>query len=471
MLSGFRAFRALAFVCLALLSVVTMGGCSGDDGTPEPEAVVTPTTPAAEEYRLQVKAQIAPMSAESRQIVTRALSDGTDALTKTWGSGDKVRVYDKHWNTVDDKNILTPQTYGNASATLTGTIGLSSLDLATGQDLHFVFPGGRTEWTYMGQTGTLDGLAANYDYAIGTSKILSKDSTKKELTAKDFTLSNEQAIVKFVLKNSNGSSDLKVKSLTISTANNKLVQTKDMFARKKDGNNQTIEKVTTYGPITVAPSSATNTLWVALRNEKDGSDKYVLTATDDSDNDYRFSKSDIPFTNGNAYEVQVNMGLVYKGDLEEPLTLEAVESGTVTVNGLLDYPKTKLWYSFDKVSWTQIDGGLNLNVDKGMKVYLRGDNTTFASGTEEDDNFVHIGCTDDCYIYGNIMSLAYPTGFSSSDTYNNFTGTFYRMFSDNDKLDNHSSRKLILPLPDGKSINDCYTSTFAECNLTYTTIP
>ena len=405
------------------------------------------------------------MSAESRQIVTRALSDGTDALTKTWGSGDKVRVYDKHWNTVDDKNILTPQTYGNASATLTGTIGLSSLDLATGQDLHFVFPGGRTEWTYMGQTGTLDGLAANYDYAIGTSKILSKDSTKKELTAKDFTLSNEQAIVKFVLKNSNGSSDLKVKSLTISTANNKLVQTKDMFARKKDGNNQTIEKVTTYGPITVAPSSATNTLWVSLRNEQDGSDKYVLTATDDNDKDYRFSKSDIPFTNGNAYEVQVNMSLVDYS--EEPLTLEAVEPGTVIVNGFLD--ETKLEYSTDKVNWHEVQNGdLNLNVDKGMKVYLRGDNSKFAT---DESTFVHIACSNICYIYGNIMSLAYSTGFSSSYTYNNFKGTFNYMFSDNAKLENHPSRNLILPLPKGQSFKDCYESTFAGCNLTYTTIP
>ena len=286
MLSGLRALRALAFVCVALLSVVTMGGCSGDDSAVEPK-VVTPTKPTAKVYRLEVEAQLAPMSAESRRIMTRALRDDTGWLTKTWGSEDKVRVYDQYWNT-DNDNILTSQApFGGTSTKLSGTINLSLGGLEAGNPLYFVFPGDKTEWKYTGQKGTLSDIAANYDYAVGESTISTVDYEKGEMTASPVTLNNEQAIVKFVLNNSDGSAPLPVKQLTVSTKDNQLVQTKGAFTSLYDGEGAAPKPFTTFGPVAVVPSSPTNELWVALRNEKSGAgDKYVLTATDASGNDY-----------------------------------------------------------------------------------------------------------------------------------------------------------------------------------------
>jgi hypothetical protein len=221
MLSGLRALRALAFVCVALLSVVTMGGCSGDDSAVEPE-VVTPTKPTAKVYRLEVEAQLAPMSAESRRIMTRALSDDTGWLTKTWGNDDEVNVYNKDW-IINTSNPLKPESFGGTSTKLTGSISFGVMGLDAGQNLYFVFPGNQDEWKYTGQKGTLSDIAANYDYAVGetTIKSISDDETPF-VTANPVTFTNEQAIVKFVLKNSSGN-DLNVKRLTISAAGNQLV--------------------------------------------------------------------------------------------------------------------------------------------------------------------------------------------------------------------------------------------------------
>ena len=474
-LSGLRALRALAFVCVALLSVVTMSSCSGDDSAVEPE-VVTPTKPTAKVYRLEVEAQLAPMSAESRRIMTRALSDDTGRLTKTWGSGDKVRAYDQYWNT-DNDNILTSQApFGGTSTKLSGTINLSSWVLEVGNPLYFVFPGDKTEWKYTGQKGTLPGIAANYDYAVGETKIKSiSDGETPSVTANPVTFTNEQAIVKFVLKNSSGN-DLNVKRLTISAAGNQLVQTKGAFTSLSDGEDADPKPGTTYGPITVVPEPETNTLWVALRNEKtdtgdkktDTGDKYVLTATDASGNDYRFSKSDITFTKGEAYEVEVNMqNVTYGPDINEPLTLEAKNSGTVRISQPLSVVNLK--YSSDKVNWYDVGvGNLSLYLDPGQKLYLQAKENNCTLGTDNSGSsaYVHINCMADCYVYGNIMSLAWKDNFSKETAFPTATSevtqqSFCSLFAENTHLINHGTRNLILPIT--KLPANCYNKTFYGC--------
>jgi hypothetical protein len=62
----------------------------------------------------------------------------------------------------------------------------------------------------------------------------------------------------------------------------------------------------TYGPLTVTPTSATNELTVALRNELGAADTYTLTA-DVSGTTYYFAKSGVNFENGKYYEITVKM--------------------------------------------------------------------------------------------------------------------------------------------------------------------
>jgi len=66
----------------------------------------------------------------------------------------------------------------------------------------------------------------------------------------------------------------------------------------------------TYGPLTVAPASATNTLTVALRNELGTADTYTLTAIDNDSHTCFFEKSGVTFENGKYYEITVKMNYI-----------------------------------------------------------------------------------------------------------------------------------------------------------------
>ena len=63
---------------------------------------------------------------------------------------------------------------------------------------------------------------------------------------------------------------------------------------------------TAYGDLTVTPASATNELYVALRNENGSADTYTLSANVGGKK-YAFSKSDVNFQNGKYYEITVKM--------------------------------------------------------------------------------------------------------------------------------------------------------------------
>ena len=63
---------------------------------------------------------------------------------------------------------------------------------------------------------------------------------------------------------------------------------------------------TAYGDLTVTPASATNELYVALRNENGSADTYTLSANVGGKK-YSVSKSGVTFQNGKYYEITVKM--------------------------------------------------------------------------------------------------------------------------------------------------------------------
>ena len=198
---------------------------------------------------------------------TKQLGLDGSTLNATWAAGEQVKVY----NGDTLLGTLTPQTTGSAhtklSGTLEGTIAVG--DVLT---LKFLSP------DYGSQDGTLAYIAANCDYAVATVTVsgFSGDATKTIKTTGHANFVNQQAIVKFSLKNTSNA-DISATQLVVN-----------------DG-------ATDY---TINPASAASEIYVAIP----GFSKQTvrLTATVGSVG-YTYEKSGATFTNGQYYEITVKM--------------------------------------------------------------------------------------------------------------------------------------------------------------------
>ena len=201
---------------------------------------------------------------------TKALSlDGT-TLTATWAQGESVTVYNVTRN-ADLEGSLVAQGDG-ASTVLTGTL---SGEIAEGDvlTLKFLNP------DYSMQEGTLEYIAANCDYAEATVTVASVANGKITTTG-DAVFENQQAIVMFTFKNSDGTETLSASQLVVTVGNNSY---------------------------TVTTASATGELYVAIPGFS-GQD-ITLTATDGVSN-YSYTKSNVSFAAGEYYTIEVRPELV-----------------------------------------------------------------------------------------------------------------------------------------------------------------
>ena len=143
---------------------------------------------------------------------------------------------------------------------------------------------------------------------------------------------------------------------------------------------------------------------------------------------------------------------------EQPLTLEFINSGTITI--------TDRWSSL-KYS---INGGDLTDATDSITV-AAGDKVCFYAQNSENNGseYQTISCDADCYIYGNIMSLVTLTENSDwNPLETTLVGGFRQLFYKNCHIKNHASKKLILPAT--KLTRDCYCEMFAECT-SLTTAP
>ena len=180
--------------------------------------------------------------------------------------------------------------------------------------LALFFNGG--ELDYQGQTGTLDGIASNYDYATASGEVTGIDGsnlTVVDAATKSATVpfDNQQAIVKFTLKDKATGEPISMKSLKLHDAGNNIFTGAD-YLHNGSAN---------MGDITVTRATAGSEFFVAIKTEEDyeGEDlvprslDLTLTATGE-DNDpsttpdiYTYSKSGVKFTIGKYYEITVSM--------------------------------------------------------------------------------------------------------------------------------------------------------------------
>ena len=145
--------------------------------------------------------------------------------------------------------------------------------------------------------------------------------------------------------------------------------------------------------------------------------------------------------------------------LKTPLTLEAIETGTITLKNQAAGPVT---YRVNGGEAQAIESKTTeeITVVKGDKVTFFGDNASYGYVGHSRS---HIACSAACYIYGNIMSLVTSTNFATANKLEH-GNTFSYLFSDNyhkGYIKNHPSYQLMLPAT--TLADSCYLSMFYGC--------
>jgi len=247
-----KQMMTLAAVLMAGAAVTS---CSSDNEMDSLKA------PAAKTYTMTV-------SATKGGDETRALNLDGNKLNTTWATTE--HVYVKKGETWADGS-LQPKEAG-ATATLTGT--LSGVTIGASDEITLQFPKSG-DITYAGQKGTLADIAANFDWATATATVASVEDGKITV-ADNVTFVNQQAVVKFTLKN--GDNALSATKLVVAVGG------------------------TEYE---VNPVSATSEIYVAIPGFSDQT--VTLTATVGEDTYTYTTSSAKSFTNGKYYRVTAKM--------------------------------------------------------------------------------------------------------------------------------------------------------------------
>ena len=254
-----------------LIAGAAFTACSSSDDNIIDEQ---PVNPAQKTYTLTVNAS------KGDGATTRALDLTGKTLTASWATAEKVYVKKgETWAT----GSLQPQEAGT-STTLKGT--LSGIDIVANDELTLQFPRSGAI-SYAGQVGTLADIAEKYDYATASVTVASI-SASGNINPEDATttFTNQQAIIKFTLKDKANDAAISPSALTVT-----------------DGTSTV--SLTSIPGTTYTANEASNVLYVAFPAA--GSAKTVTLTATVGDDTYTYEKSGVTFTNGQYYEITVKM--------------------------------------------------------------------------------------------------------------------------------------------------------------------
>lgn len=150
---------------------------------------------------------------------------------------------------------------------------------------------------------------------------------------------------------------------------------------------------------------------------------------------------------------------------EMPLTFEAVEAGSITVNWeQWSTPSLDgIQYQLNGGEWTDAAWGQPITLAANDKVCFRGNNGTCYDEAEWAG--FHIECSNDCYVYGNMMSLIDKDGFATNATLTEPYAFFHLFqksdYSANTTVKNHPTKDIVLPAT--TLTYNCYDGLFADC--------
>jgi hypothetical protein len=261
--------------------------CSSDDNVPEQ---------APKTYLMTVDATKGVNEAAS-PAYRRALNLSGSTLSASWGMSEHVYVQITALDTKEYwfNGSLQPQSAGvttQLSGALSVPDGWAYSTIESAKDngvfelpiymlLQFPRPG---DLDYTGQVGTIDDIAAKYDYATATASINGINGNVIT-AASSVTFDSQQAIVKFTLKDkADGTTLLNPTALTINYGSRSLELTSI--------------------PAATYTTNGNGVLYVAIPGFS--GQNVTLTATCSSGT-YNYTKSNVTFTNGKYYEITVKM--------------------------------------------------------------------------------------------------------------------------------------------------------------------
>ena len=205
----------------------------------------------------------------------------TTALKSIWKTGEEVKVY--LGTTLIGTLTATPDGTDAHKATLSGTVTTSSLVAGT-STLTLLTP--RESWDYTGQTGVLletaESIEKKYHYTLASS-VLVTAVEGSAISTESATFANQQSIYRLSFRYNDGvtKTPLTTKSVTISSANGQLVQSRVLGG------------ATTTGDISVTLGTASaDPFFVALRNgDETNAEALTFTVVDAAGVTYRGSKT------------------------------------------------------------------------------------------------------------------------------------------------------------------------------------
>lgn len=279
------------YFSMLLVAGLALAACSSDDSD---------NTPVIKTYTMTVDATKGTNDA-IKHIATRALSLDGSTLNASWATTEEVFVQgtyvsdgtSKFWF----KGSIMPQ-YAGTTTRLNGRISLpdgssyTSIDDAIGtpHTLTLQFPRSG-ELDYTGQVGILADIAAKYDYAIASNVRVDVEADKV-VGVKEVAFKNQQAIVRFTLKDkSDGTTLLNPTALTVRV--------------EEPETGTLIDEVTLSSiPDATYTTNGDGVLFVAIQEFE--AKKVILTATVGGKT-YTFIRLGVTFVNGKYYEINVQM--------------------------------------------------------------------------------------------------------------------------------------------------------------------
>ena len=435
------AFAALAlFSCTKEMEVPT----PQEEQQPEAEKVWTVTVEAARGADDQTKAVLTGdgwIEEEEADAATKGLELEGNYLKSTWDFKEKVYVY-KGDALVGE--LESQQTEGGNIARLTGTISGS---FTVGESLNLYLIGPENARSYIGQKGTLEDIAENFDYARAQVQIEAIDSETDAITLSSASFENLQSINEFSF------GVLKVKSLTISGAG--IVGRNDREAY-----------------VTVTPETPSNKLYVAMSSSLTGEKISYEFLMESEDGRVLTQTKKAALGNGKFYKAGINSYSLYDAD-KTPLTFEMLEEGRIVIRN----PKNLeiRWAVNGSAFVSSSDSEIYIgNLNLGDKVEFCSKNQIYGDGSNDpelaDCTRIHVD-KGKAYIYGNINSLRDPF------TYYNTSGNpallkagktaYAYLFAvgSGNKIYNHPYKDILLPATEvGER---AYYGMFTKCiNLT-----
>jgi len=207
---------------------------------------------------------------------------------------------------------------------------------------------------------------------------------------------------------------------------------------------------------------STDAGWIKVVSTK-ALQSYTVTLSVDANPAYEGRSATVTISQTGGDLVQ-NVTIAQEGRtynaLECPLTLEAIEDGTISINNTnmlkIGWTINGLASGYDDMTLSS-EKRISIPVVAGDAVHLYGDNAAYYGGSGDSQ----IYCSADTYIYGNVMSLVSALNFS---TLKELTAerAFFRLFTGNSHFKNYPGRALALPAT--KLTKNCYDTMFTGCS-------